>query len=43
MFVLPVERALRIYGAIAHRSEAKGSREQLSRHLLKLYIDGEMN
>jgi hypothetical protein len=41
--ILPVERALRIYGAIADRSEAKGSREQLSTHLMKLYIDGERN
>jgi hypothetical protein len=40
---IPVERALRIYGAIADRSEAKGAREQLSAHLMKLYIDGERN
>lgn len=43
MPILPVERALRIYGAIADRSEAKGSREQLSTHLMKLYLDGERN
>jgi hypothetical protein len=43
MSILPVERALRIYGAIADCSEAKGSREQLSTHLMKLYIDGERN
>ena len=43
MSILPVERALRIYGAIADRSEAKGSREKLSAHLMKLYIDGERN
>ena len=40
---IPVERALRIYGAIADRSEAKGARERLSAHLMKLYIDGERN
>jgi hypothetical protein len=43
MFILPVERALRIYGAIANRPEAKGIRAQLSTHLMKLYIDGERN
>ena len=43
MFILPVERALRIYGAIANRPEAKGTRGQLSTHLMKLYIDGERN
>ena len=43
MPILPVERALRIYGAIADRSEVKGSREQLSTHLMKLYLDGERN
>ena len=43
MFNLPVERALRIYGAIADRSEAKGSRQQLSTHLMKLYSEGERN
>ena len=30
MFILPVERALRIYGAIANRPEAKAIREQVS-------------
>jgi vacuolar-type H+-ATPase subunit B/Vma2 len=39
--VLPVERALRIYEAIADRSETQDSREQLSAHLMKLYADGE--
>ena len=38
---LPVERALSIYGALADRSETKGARERLSRHLMKLYIGGE--
>jgi hypothetical protein len=36
-----VERALAIYGALADRSETKGAREGLSKHLMKLYIDGE--
>ena len=41
MHTLPVDRALSIYGALADRSETKGAREQLSRHLMKLYIAGE--
>jgi hypothetical protein len=41
MNILPVDRALRLYGTLADRSEMKGSRERLSRHLMKLYIDGE--
>jgi hypothetical protein len=41
MNILPVDRALRIYGALADRSETKGARERLSRHLLQRYIDGE--
>ena len=40
---LPVDRALSIYGALADRSETKGARERLSRHLMQLYIDGEKN
>jgi hypothetical protein len=43
MQTLPVDRALSIYGALADRSETKGARERLSRHLLKLYVDGETN
>ena len=43
MHTLPVDRALSIYGALAGRSETKGTRERLSRHLMKLYIDGEKN
>jgi hypothetical protein len=39
--ILPVDRALSIYGALANRSETKGARERLSTHLMKLYIDGE--
>jgi hypothetical protein len=41
MNILPVDRALRIYGALADRTETKGARERLSRHLLQRYIDGE--
>jgi hypothetical protein len=41
MNTLPVDRALTIYGALANRSETKGAREQLSRHLMKMYIEGE--
>jgi hypothetical protein len=41
MIILPVDRALTIYGALADRSETKGARERLSEHLIKMYIDGE--
>ena len=41
MNILPVDRALSIYGALANRSETKGARERLSRHLMKLYVAGE--
>jgi hypothetical protein len=41
MNVLPVDRALSIYGALANRSEVKGVRERLSKHLMKMYIEGE--
>ena len=43
MHTLPVDRALSIYGALADRSETKTTRDRLSRHLMKLYIDGEKN
>jgi hypothetical protein len=43
MKLLPVDRALSIYGAIADRSETKGARERLSRHLMKIYIAGEQD
>ena len=43
MQTLPVDRTLSIYGALADRSETKGARERLSRHLMKLYLDGETN
>jgi hypothetical protein len=41
MKVLPVDRALSIYGTLANRSEAKGLREKLARHLAKMYLRGE--
>ena len=41
MNILPVDRALSIYGALADRSETKGARERLSRHLMKRYVEGE--
>jgi hypothetical protein len=41
MNILPVDRALSIYGALANRSETRGARERLSRHLMKIYIEGE--
>jgi hypothetical protein len=39
--ILPVDRALSIYGALADRAETRGARERLSKHLIKLFIDGE--
>jgi hypothetical protein len=41
MFGLPVDRALRIYGALADRAETRGAREGLSKHLAKRYLEGE--
>jgi hypothetical protein len=41
MNMIPVDRALRLYGTLADRSETKGARDQLSRHLMKLYLAGE--
>jgi hypothetical protein len=41
MDTLPVDRALRIYSTLADRSEAAGTRERLSRHLMEKYIEGE--
>jgi hypothetical protein len=38
MNILPVDRALSIYGALADRSETRGARERLSKHLMKMYI-----
>jgi hypothetical protein len=39
--MLPVDRALAIYETIANRSERRGTRENLSRHLSKIYSEGE--
>ena len=41
MNVLPVDRALNIYGALADRAEPKGMREGLSKHLTQRYNEGE--
>jgi hypothetical protein len=41
MNILPVDRALSIYSTLADRSETKGARERLSRHLMQMYIEGE--
>jgi hypothetical protein len=41
MNTLPVDRALRIYGTLANRSETTGARERLSQYLMQKYIDGE--
>jgi hypothetical protein len=41
MSILPVDRALSLYGTLANRSESKGARERLSRHLMELYLGGE--
>ena len=35
MNMLPVDRALSIYGALADRTEPKGVRDRLSKHLMK--------
>jgi hypothetical protein len=41
MNILPVDRALSIYGALADRSEARGTRARLTEHLRKRYMEGE--
>jgi hypothetical protein len=41
MTALPVDRALRRYDTLANRSETKGAREGLSKHLMEKYIAGE--
>jgi hypothetical protein len=41
MNILPVDRALSICSALANRSETKGARERLSKHLMEMYIEGE--
>ena len=40
MNVLPVDRALAIYGTIANRMELKGTRERLLRQLRRVFLDG---
>ncbi len=40
---IPVERALSIYGTLANRSEMPGTRERLSKHLTKIYLEGEQD
>jgi hypothetical protein len=39
--MLPVDRALAIYGTIANRSELQGTRDRLSQHLWKVFMEGE--
>src|SRR4051812_39564676 len=41
MNLLPVDRALSIYETLADRSAVKGTRERLSKHLMKIYLKGE--
>ena len=41
MTTLPVDRALSIYETLANRSTIKGTRERLSKHLMKMYLEGE--
>jgi hypothetical protein len=41
MNILPVDRALNIYGALANRSETKGTRHRLTKHRMKMYMECE--
>ena len=41
MRTLPVDRALAIYETIANRSELEGTRERLSQHLRKIFLEGD--
>jgi hypothetical protein len=41
MNALPVDRALAIHSTIANRSEHAGARALLSRHLMKVFLEGE--
>ena len=41
MNTLPVDRALSIYETLADRSAVRGTRERLSQHLMKIYLEGE--
>ena len=40
MNILPIDRALSIYGALADRPEAKGAREALSEHRTRICLEG---
>lgn len=41
MNTLPIDRTLSIYETLADHSVVKGTRERLSKHLMKMYLDGE--
>jgi hypothetical protein len=41
MSMLPVDRALSIYSALANRLEAKGARKGLTELLARRYLEGE--
>jgi hypothetical protein len=41
MNINATDRAISIYEALADRTEPKGAREQLARHLDSLYVKGE--
>jgi hypothetical protein len=41
MNTLPIDRMLATFGTIANRPELKRTRERLSRHLWKVFIEGE--
>jgi len=41
MNTLPVDRSLSIYETLADRSAIEGTRERLSKHLMKIYLEGE--
>ena len=41
MNTLPVDRTLSIYETLADRSVVRGTRERLSEHLMKKYLEGE--
>ena len=41
MNTLPVDQALSIYETLADRSAIKGTRERLSKYLMKIYLEGE--
>lgn len=41
MNMLPIDRALNIYSALANRPEPRDVRGLLSAHLMKFYLDGE--